>query len=196
MIRPVLIAIEGMDGTGKSTLARALAEALDATLLRTPTNALATVRPAIDAALAPSAVATQLFYASTVALASVEADALLASGRSVIADRYWASTLAYAACRERHVDLGSVARALRTPDLTVYLSTDEGVRARRLVRRGMSLADRDSIIQRAALRGAYEIALAEFPGRRLLRLDTSDRSLARLVSEVRGVIASVAREAA
>lgn len=196
MTRPVFIALEGMDGTGKSTLARALAEALDAKLLRTPAQALSTVRPTIDTALAPSAVATQLFYASTVALASAEADSLLAAGRSVVVDRYWASTLAYAACRERCVDLGSVARTLRSPDLTVYLSTDEGVRARRLVRRGMSLADRDSIVQRAALRGAYEVALADFPGRRLLRLDTSDRSLARLVSEVRGVIASVEREAA
>lgn len=196
MTRPVFIALEGMDGTGKSTLARALAEALDATLLRTPAEALATVRPIIDAAVAPSAVATQLFYASTVALASEEAGAILATGRSVIVDRYWASTVAYAACRASQVDLGNVARALREPDLTVYLSADEGVRTRRLARRGMSLADRDSIVQRAALRAAYERALESFPGRRLVRLDASDRSPARLVSDVCGFVASVSREAA
>lgn len=196
MTRPVFIALEGMDGTDKSTLARALAASLDATVLRTPAHGLAEVRTTIDAAFRPSAIATQLFYASTVLLASDQASALLAAGRSVIVDRYWASTVAYALCRECHIELDNVARQLLVPDLSVYLTLDEGVRARRLARRGMSVADRDSIVQRAALRAAYERALEDFPGHRLLRLDTSDRTPARLVSEVSEVVASFSREAA
>lgn len=196
MSRPVFIALEGMDGTGKSTLARALAEALDARLLRTPADELAHARPDIDAALAPSAVATQLFYAATVALASDQARRLMADGRSVVMDRYWASTLAYAQCRSDQVELDGVARTLLTPDLTVYLTADDRVRARRMARRGMSVADRASLAQRAALRAAYERALLAFPGRRLLRLDTGGRALAQLASEVLGGVASLAREAA
>jgi dTMP kinase len=194
--RPVFIALEGMDGTGKSTLARALCDALDACLLRTPPEALAPARPDIDAALAPSAVATQLFYAATVALASDQARRLLAEGRSVVMDRYWASTLAYAQCRSAQVELDAVARALLAPDLTVYLTADDRLRARRLARRGMSVADRASLAQRAALRAAYELALQAFPGGRLLRLDTGGRAPAKLASEVLGGVASIAREAA
>lgn len=196
MIRPVFIALEGMDGTGKSTLARALRDALAGHLLRTPPEVLTDLRPILDATFSSAPVASQLFYAATVALASEQARQCLATGKSVVIDRYWASTLAYADCRAERAELDAAEKTLLLPDLTVYLSTDEAERARRLGVRGMTEADRASLAQRAELGKAYERALATFPGRRLMRLDTSGRSVAELVSDVLAGVASIAREAA
>ena len=55
----MFIVIEGLDGTGKSTLARSLAQHLGAIHLRTPDESLASVRPILDAMLSetPSACA-------------------------------------------------------------------------------------------------------------------------------------------
>ncbi|MBI5516334.1 MAG: AAA family ATPase [Deltaproteobacteria bacterium] len=169
--------LEGLDGTGKSTLASALCARLGAVSLRTPPEALAAVRPAVDAALAPSPIATQLFYAGTVALASDLAGEALAAGRSVVLDRYWLSTLVYASCRPQRVALRALESRLRRPDLTVYLTTDERVRAERLAARGVTRADRDSLARHRALRRRYDQALLTSPlAGAVLRLDAGSSS--------------------
>jgi dTMP kinase len=148
-MRAPFIVVEGLDGTGKSTLAAHLAERLGATLLRTPATELSTVRPVVDAAFAQSPVAAQLFYGATVVLASDRARTLLAQGTPVVIDRYWLSTVVYAACRDAHIDLSPVEPVLLRPDLTVFVDADEDVRrdaARRT--RGMTAADHDSVAQR------------------------------------------------
>jgi len=194
--RPLFVAVEGMDGTGKSTLVAALAASLGAVALRTPVDALASLRAPIDECLAPSPVATQLFYAATVVLASQQAREARDGGRMVFIDRYWASTVAYAACRATQVDLAVLSSTLLEPDLTLYLTVDEDVRAARLARRAMTPADVASLAQREVLRQAYEGALARFPGRRLVRFDTSARSPKRCVADARRIVSSMAREAA
>lgn len=194
MPRPVFVALEGLDGTGKSTLAKLLAEALGAPLLRTPPGELASVRPAIDHALVESPVATQLFYAGTVALASLRVQEHLAAGRSVVVDRYWASTMAYGACRAQHVDLAGVAATLTPASLTVYLTVDEEARRERLAHRACTAADRDSLAQRERLAAAYERALAGPWSGPVMRLDTTRRSPARCVDAV--LVALCAKRAA
>lgn len=176
MPRPRFIAVEGLDGTGKSTLSRLLADALGAALLRTPPEELALVRPEIDRALRESAVATQLFYAGTVALASLRVRGHLAEGHSVVVDRYWASTVAYGTCRAQHVDLGDVAATLTPASLTVYLMVDEDARRERLEHRGCTAADRDSLALRERLAVAYERALVGPWSGPVLRLDTTHRT--------------------
>lgn len=196
-MRPPFIVIEGLDGTGKSTLARALARTLGAELLRTPPDDLAPVRAVVDRALLPSAVGTQLFYASTVALASDRARALLASGRGVVIDRYWSSTVAYAACRDAAVDLGPVAAALLPADVAFFLDADEAARRERLTRRGATDADRDSLARHAALRAAYERALAGPWNGRVVRIDTTARGADECLATALAALAALrAREAA
>ena len=81
--RPALIVLEGLDATGKSTIARSLAQSLDAELMSTPPSELRGVRTYVDDLYEANGLASQLFYASTVAFASDRARALMAKGRSV-----------------------------------------------------------------------------------------------------------------
>lgn len=188
-MRPSLVVIEGLDGTGKSTLAARLAARMGATLLRTPPAELGEVRPVVDDAFARSPIAAQLFYGASVVHASDRARALLAAGTPVVIDRYWLSTVAYAQCRDAHVDLSAVEPVLLCADLTVFLEVDESARRERLQTRGMTDADRDSVRQRDALRTHYLRAL---DGSRVsgavLRLDTShitpDELVERVLAEV------------
>lgn len=171
-----LIVVEGLDGTGKSTLAGALARHLGAELLRTPPAELATVRSSIDAALDQSPVARQLFYAATVVLASDRARSLLAEGRSVVVDRYWFSTLAYASVRADAVDLAFMDGGLRRPDVTVYLHVDEATRWERVLTRGATPADRRSLTTGSLLASKYDALLATPFAGRVLRVDTTSAS--------------------
>lgn len=146
------IVVEGLDGTGKSTLASGLAERLGAVLLRTPGAALAAARPLIDEAYGDSPIAAQLFYASSVVAAAAEAMALVAAGRDVVCDRYWLSTWVYARERAASVDLRVVESTLPPADLTLLCEVDEETRSARLLRRGMSDADRATLAPGRAAR--------------------------------------------
>lgn len=139
------IVVEGLDGTGKSTLAVGLARRLSAEPLRTPGAALSTARAAIDEAYLAIPVAAQLFYASTVVAAGAEAIALLCAGLDVICDRYWLSTWVYARERGAYVDLDTIEATLPAADITLLCESDEAVRVERLRRRGMSTADRQTL---------------------------------------------------
>lgn len=88
----MFIVIEGLDGTGKSTIAKTLATALNAELLATPDASLKKARPIIDAAYENQPLARQLFYASSVLHLSEKIKGLMAEEKSVIVDRYWLST--------------------------------------------------------------------------------------------------------
>lgn len=183
-MRPMLIAVEGLDGTGKSRLASALATRLGADLLRTPGVELAPLRAPLDAHFAPSAVATQLFYAATVALASTHARASLGQGRSAVIDRYWLSTVVYAKARAASVDLACVAETLVAPDLTVYLYADVETRARRLSLRGRTAADVDSLRNNLRLELSYRDALSKLAPERVLPLDTASVTTEALADRV------------
>jgi len=184
------IVVEGLDGTGKSTLAVRLALRLGATLLRTPATELSAVRLVVDEAFAQSPVAAQLFYGATVVLASDHARTLLAQGTPVVIDRYWLSTVVYAACRDAHIDLSPVEPILLRPDLTVFVDADEGVRRERLTERGMTAADRNSVAQRDALRERYLTGLSNGPlCGAVLYLDSTRATPDELVERVLAAVA-------
>lgn len=182
MSAPRFIVVEGLDGAGKSTLAAALAVALDAEPLSTPPRALSPVRSAIDDALGESPIASQLFYAGTVAWASDRARRALADGRSVVLDRYWATTLAYATWRGESMALDAARLGLLAADFTIFVDGDDRVRAQRLARRGATRCDEESVLRADALRAAYESALRGPWVGRLLRLDSTEQGPERCVA--------------
>ena len=127
-----LIVVEGLDGSGKSTFVRALCAALDAIPMATPDGGLKSARLVLDSAYRDHPVAEQLFYASSVVHGSSMARGHIASGRDVVMDRYWASTVVYAGLRAASVSLESVERALLPADVTFWLDVPEAVRLGRL----------------------------------------------------------------
>ena len=95
--------------------------------------------------LGSSQEARQLFYLATVFAASDEVAALLQRGRSVVLDRYFLSTQAYAAFRGSRLVVDDVQRLLRPADVTVYMDTPLVTRVARLHRRGSSAADLETV---------------------------------------------------
>ncbi|KAJ8398198.1 hypothetical protein AAFF_G00430420 [Aldrovandia affinis] len=137
-----IIAIEGLDGTGKTTLTRSLTAALNASLLRSPPECLSPWRPRFDS---EPALLRRAFYAlgnyitaSQIATASQHAP--------VIVDRYWHSTAAYGiatAVSGRVENLPSPGSEvyrwpgdLLRPDLVLLLTVNPEERMRRLDLRG------------------------------------------------------------
>jgi dTMP kinase len=144
--RGSLITIEGLDGAGKSTLARSLAEQIAARgqaveLLREPggVDVSERIRALVkDPAVSVSARAEALLYAAARAqLVEQKLQPLLREGTIVLLDRYVDSSLAYqGAGRELGIDavaaINSFATRGLTPDRTLLLVLPIAVgRARR-----------------------------------------------------------------
>ncbi len=138
MPRGTLITIEGLDGAGKTTLARALTEELGARgerveLLREPGGVPASerIRELVkDPALRIGAAAEALLYAAARAqLVQERLQPLLAAGALVLLDRFVDSSLAYqGAGRELGVErvraINELATAGLRPDRTLLLRVD------------------------------------------------------------------------
>lgn len=138
-----MIVLEGLDGVGKSTVAKALAKRLGATLLCSPGGVgalalenLGLLRAHFDAS-AP--VVRREFYRFANVTVSEQANALLRSG-PVVVDRYWASTVAYALALDGlDVNEGRLAGVypewLRRPDAVVLVTAPSSDRRSRRARR-------------------------------------------------------------
>lgn len=147
--RPAFIVFEGLDGSGKTTCAGQLAEHIGAAFMTTPSPGVRKFRDDLIEQLASNQEAKQLFYLSTVFAASSEVSALLARGQSVVLDRYFLSTQAYAAFRGSQLAIDAVQRLLRPADITFYIDTPLETRRARLSRRGMSAADLETVTAEA-----------------------------------------------
>lgn len=140
-----LVAIEGLDGVGKSTIMNRLAERFSGHAMSTPGPALRSGRPAILEAFAHDELAKALFYAASVSSEGRHARSLVERGEWVFMDRYWASTLAYAKARGVSADLGALSKSLPQPDITILLVLDEPERQRRLSARGATAEDMETL---------------------------------------------------
>lgn len=144
-MKPMFVVLEALDGVGKTTLARSLAVALGGVAMNTPGDGLRGVSDAVLAGLGPHQEARCLFYAGSVLARGREASETVTRGQSVVMDRYWLSTIAYARARGVLADLSQVEALVPVPHLTVLLTLDEQERQRRLVGRGFTAADRETL---------------------------------------------------
>ena len=153
IIRPYpLIAIEGLDGVGKSTQVKALADALDAIIIRCP--------PAMEDPLFPGRdlrermdsathASRREYYRTGNFIASEYAKECLEEG-PVILDRYWCSTAAFAAMDDNPPlweSIGVWPAGMLIPDIVILLVVDEQNRIERIGERGISLTGEEKRLE-------------------------------------------------
>ncbi len=187
MKRAEFIVLEGLDGCGKSTLARHLGRRLGARVMATPHGLDSATRRVMERHCHGIVLARQLFYASTVVAASELVRAQLRAGQHVVMDRYWLSTMTYHDALGSDARLEDVARHLVAATATVFLDVPVELRRSRLIERGaLRPHDRDSLDPAAAARireryldwGRHRVA------GRFVALDASRASVDELALEV------------
>ena len=141
----MFVVLEGLDGVGKSTLVRNLADHFNGEARNTPGCALRPFQKKILDALGSNQLARCIFYASTVFAEGRRARELADRGNIVFIDRYWLSTIAYARARGVTEDLSSLEAIVPRPDVTVLLTLEEEERQRRMKSRGHSSADCETL---------------------------------------------------
>lgn len=143
------IVIEGLDATGKSTLASELAKSLKATLLQCPPKLETPEFTDGDLRLhfdnRPS-VQRRAYYRAANLIASEQTEVALQNGH-IVMDRYWSSTVAFAALDDdSNLDQewsGCYPPELRKPDIVILLTVDEENRTKRMRERGDSMTDEE-----------------------------------------------------
>jgi dTMP kinase len=172
--RPVLVALEGGEGAGKSTQAARLAARLDAVLTREPGGTAvgeAVRRLLLDPGGDGLDARTEalLFAADRAVHVARVIQPALASGRSVVTDRYVESSLAYQAFGrglplEEVRALSAFATGERRADAVVVLDVDPSVGAARRGRAPDRMEAEDLAFHERVRSGFGELAAAE-PGR-------------------------------
>lgn len=169
-----LVALEGVDGSGKSTQARILAESLGALLTFEPgaTELGQALRHLVlDPAHAPDVRTEALLLAADRAqhVAQIVRPALDA-GRLVVTDRFSASTLAYQGYG-RGIPIDELRRLVDwatgglEPDLTVVVDIDPPLARRRLAHQKTDRLERLDEEFFSRVRNGYLELAAEDPGR-------------------------------
>ena len=139
------IVLEGLDGVGKSTLAQGLARTLKATLMSTPGAEFAEMRGEVLRTLHDDQLGKALFYAATVSFQGRKAIEVVNRGSTVVMDRYWASTVAYAKARGVTANLDALTPDFAKPDITLLITLDEDQRMTRLTQRGATAEDIETL---------------------------------------------------
>lgn len=162
----LVIAVEGLDGVGKSTSIRSLNERIGGQVIRTPDSSLREVRDIFDSA---SMHTRNAFYNASNHLAS---DAIRKSNSNIfIIDRYVPSTFAAAhshglvtldEIRDKK-ESGELWEGLVVPNFIFYLRINEGERVKRITGRGECLSrDEHMLMDDVCFRNKYTNVLDLF----------------------------------
>ncbi|MDP1625052.1 MAG: AAA family ATPase [bacterium] len=148
----MLIALEGGDGVGKSTLSYLLAKKIPAKLLSAPTRNYLKSRDRVD-----SKVSLQEhydFYRNGIIEASVEIAHLLCNGDKIILDRYWLSTYTYHKLGGLTITEDDFSTVVQ-PTLTVLLQVDPVVQAARILHKDAGKVDHASLSKQIEIAAAF-----------------------------------------
>lgn len=139
----LLVALEGLNGVGKSTTVEKLRTDFDISTTRTPVPEHMEARKVFEDD--PFSLAACLFNLASVALVTNRVKD--SSAKFIVVDRYVASTRSYAAAAGVEIE-GLLSVLQYSADFTILLSCDESVRQARLAqrdRRSIDEATRSSL---------------------------------------------------
>jgi len=168
------IVIEGIDGSGKTTVCKLLSQKINGLFYKTPSLPFSDFREDIDRYV--NIQSRFYFYLSSVIHASSEIDNLL-NQNHVVCDRYILSTLCYHRAadssfysfNEQNIDI------LR-PDYTFYLDAEYEIRMKRVVKREQ-INYEEAITTKLHNKNYQEKVKLEFlKYNNLIKLDTSNVS--------------------
>jgi dTMP kinase len=182
----MFIVFEGIDASGKTTVARLLANHLQASYYATPPKEFLLRREEVD--LNASADDHYRFYLDGIRHASAEIWELLSEGKTVISDRYWVSTYVYHSVMAASVSKEDFKNIV-SPDMTVLLTVSPEVQEYRFAQRGMSAGDKRMLNQQEAISREFKKLLVAED--HLVAIDTSFLTpsdvMAQVLAEIRNV---------
>jgi dTMP kinase len=139
-MKNIFIVLEGLSGSGKTTVGKIVAQKLKAKFVKTPTPLFEPARKTIDKKA--DITARFLFYLASVVQASAEINLILKK-RSVVCDRYLLTTLCWYRAIGGNIPIPKrLLRLITQPDHTILITCKNDIRLKRLRRRGLSHNDR------------------------------------------------------
>jgi thymidylate kinase len=127
----LFVAIEGLSGSGKTTIAKLLAAKLDAHYYKTPPAMFLPIRSHVEQSA--TELARHLYYYAGIAQASAEIGRLLKE-RAVVCDKYVATMLAYS--RAAGIPVDAPSNLILQPDYAFLIDVPDDLRLQRLRLRG------------------------------------------------------------
>lgn len=198
------IVFEGIDGSGKTSVAKHVCSSLKKTCTYTSepydTVFLRRVESIIHMADTDSIAAKALLFTADRAVHTGKIMEWLDSGRNVICDRYYMSTIAYQSAELKGRDnkmagwLREINRPfLDLPDAVIYLDSDPGIALKRIGGRAskLKLYERRDFLE--GVRKSYLSELRHFAGKKFvisadIPLKTLKEEVLSKVSSVTGVV--------
>lgn len=164
-----IIALEGLDGSGKSTVARLVAERLAAPLVHCPPRHMSEERGQADSL---DAAQRRAWYFAAGRTSMESAIDQVFAGRSVVMDRSPATTAAYGAAeRGRVAQPRDLPAGMPMPDDLFVLHLPEQLRLQRIHGRDRTLTDEERRLERDA--PFRQRVLAGYEALGAIRLDAS-----------------------
>jgi dTMP kinase len=150
---PSFITVDGVDGVGKTTICKTIAEATGAYYFKSPSSPFNDMRATVDKIADP--LTRYFFYRAATQHDSRVIRELLAQGKSVICDRYIYSTYAYHMAMDKQLANIFEMTGLLTPDFRFLLTASAEVRWQRIAERFTDQSydkhlERDSALQQGA----------------------------------------------
>lgn len=180
-MKNLFITIEGIDGTGKSTISKMLAAKILGTTMQTPQSKLQKEREV--AHQSNCRLHLMRFYMKSIIEQQSEIENAIKNSH-IVCDRYIHSTLAYQWPEDKKIpmNLKNSYPFIRWPDITFLLHTDNIERNNRILKR-----ERENNIHNPLDHLSEEISLAEkrfFTMKELIRIDTTDKSPQHICNEM------------
>lgn len=132
LTKRLFITLEGLSGSGKTTVATLLANRFEAHYYKTPPEMFLPIRDCIEADATP--LARYLYYYAGIVQASAEIDVLLKK-RSVVCDKYLATVLAYSRAFGAN-PAPATADLVVAPAASFFLDLPDELRMERITQRG------------------------------------------------------------